>query len=232
MVSPHRDDAAFSCGIAIQYLTGYFSICVANCFTVSEYAPFRNVEAGTVSELRRREDQAFARFSQARLEDLNLIDAPERLNIGVSEISSSRPLDDRDSVPRAAIKEHVRSLAPDLVMLPLAIGDHIDHRIAQAGAIDAGEPGLAFYEDLPYCARAPEDAPSVRASELNLGLFPLRIGFEGAEEWKRQCASLYPSQIDGKTVSEIAHFSNRYSGGERFWVTERAAELFRLVLPA
>ena len=190
IVSPHRDDAAFSCAIAIRALSNVASITVANYFTISEYAPFRTDELRSVSELRLLEDQKFVSLAGIALEDLNLTDAPQRLEIDVSEISTLRPLETKDAVPRETISKHVLLLAPDLVMLPLAIGDHIDHRIAQAGVLDTGIPNLAFYEDLPYSARANETATEDRASSLQLNLSPKIFHCAEGRNWKARCASL------------------------------------------
>ncbi len=230
VVSPHRDDAAFSCGVAIRALALSCSITVANFFTVSRYAPFSVDNCPDVSELRRLEDVSFAKLAGASLSDLRLIDAPERLSIGVAEIASTRPLDSRDNEPLQRIGAHVNSLRPELVFLPLALGDHIDHRIAQNASIAAGCAALAFYEDLPYAARLPENAPAQRAHDLAINLSPRVIRVDNAERWKEQCAGCYPSQIEMETVHEIARFSRRYSGGERCWTTPPAAAILDKLL--
>lgn len=224
VVSPHRDDAAFSCGIAIRSLAQHHVVTVANFFTVSRYAPFANNARVDVSHLRFLEDLAFAKLTGVALSDLQLIDAPERLAIGVAQIASVRSFDARDDDPLRLVREHVASLSPDLIFLPLALGDHIDHRLAQSAAIAAGCSALAFYEDLPYAARLAENAPAERARKLAMSLSPRIIRANGAEKWKKQCARCYPSQVESGTVGEIASFGLRYAGGERYWTTPSAAE--------
>ena len=69
VLSPHRDDAAFSLSIAItNWLTARHSVIVLNVFTRSRYAPFsdaafvhENDELSYVSAMRLREDEHFLR---------------------------------------------------------------------------------------------------------------------------------------------------------------------------
>lgn len=156
------------------------------------------------------------------MNDLLLRDAPERLAISASAISTQRPLVEIDREPTETITLHIRQIENELILVPLAIGDHIDHRIAQAAAISAGNPHLAFYEDLPYAARAPQDTAESRAVSLGLSLVPHHFRRDDGELWKRRCAGLYSSQIAPETADEIAAYSRRYGQGERIWVTPAA----------
>ena len=225
VVSPHRDDAAFSCAIALRHLAGRCRITIANFFTVSAYAPFAHAGNSAVSQLRLREDQAFADAASAGLRDLHLVDAPERLSISFSEIANTRALDHRDVEPMEQISAHLKMLKPELVLVPLALGDHIDHRIAQAAAVTSGFESLAFYEDLPYAARGAIAAPAQRVADLGLELNPWVFQAEDGDSWKARCAEFYPSQIGPETMREIAQYSERYGKGERFWVTKQAEKL-------
>lgn len=229
IVSPHRDDAAFSCAIAIRELRKRCSVTVSNYFTVSEYAPLRTTDAVSITALRLDEDRNFAKLAGVTLADLDLVDAPQRLQIEFSQISNNRPLGPEDARCRQIITAQIAGLAPDLILLPLALGDHIDHRIAQAAAIDTGHPRLAFYEDLPYAARLDPGKPELRAHEISPLLTPWIFRAPDGCSWKAQCAGLYPSQIGAATVDEISQYGNRYQQGERFWVTEPAAEWLRAV---
>lgn len=229
MLSPHRDDAAFSCAIAIRYFSSKTAVTVANLFTVSEHAPFRRLQTGSVSTLRLIEDQAFSKLAKVDLRDLRLVDAPQRLSIELSQISTTRSFDAQDELIRRQITDHIAAIAPDLVVAPLALGDHIDHRIAQNAAIQAGVARMCFYEDLPYAARLPESASELRARSLGLELSPWRVPGGSAVEWKRRCVAIYSSQIDMKTVEEITRFGEQYGEAERFWVTPQAIGSWPLV---
>ncbi len=222
-MSPHRDDAAFSCAISISALVGaQVHVTVADCFTISEYAPFNVAHRPDVTAVRLAEDRAFSSVAGVSLYDLSLSDAPERLGISASAISTERPLVEIDREPMEAIALHIRQIENELIFVPLAIGDHIDHRIAQTAAISTGNPRLAFYEDLPYAARVPPDTAESRAVSLGLSLVPYSFRRDDGELWKRRCAGLYSSQIAPETAEEIAAYSRRYGQGERIWVTPAA----------
>jgi len=223
IVSPHRDDAAFSCAIAISQLTRHWSVTVANCFTVSRYAPLADVPSAAVTELRHQEDVTFSTLANVSLSDLHLLDAPERLSIGVSEISTLRPLDERDREPLVKIRQHVLEFAADIVFAPLGLGNHIDHRIAQSATVAAKTGRLAFYEDLPYAARLPYSAPRERAALLGLNLVPHVIRSTEGNTWKARCVNCYPSQVGSETVAEISQFSKRYGNGECLWAAPEVA---------
>ncbi len=92
------------------------------------------------------------------------------------------------------IREHIVQFDADLVIAPLALGDHIDHRIAQAAARRVGIAAMAFYEDLPYAARLPDDAPLKRADTLNMALTPIEISAGDGYQWNQNCVRCYPSQ--------------------------------------
>ena len=74
VLSPHRDDAAFSLGLAVDsWLAAGHSVSVLNFFTQSAYAPYSDVETlhandrvSFVSAVRRREDVAILTCSMLR----------------------------------------------------------------------------------------------------------------------------------------------------------------------
>ena len=230
VVSPHRDDAAFSCAISIRALRAVAEVWFANYFTVSQYAPFRSGEAGTVTALRAREDESFARLADIRFEDLSLLDAPERLGINLSDICALRSLDESDTA-LAIIRQHIEASAPDFLLVPLALGNHIDHRVTQAAALASGIPAIAFYEDLPYAARLLDSAPGQRASELEAGIQSIIITAADGADWKTKCAGVYRSQVSSETVQQMADYTARVEGGERLWLTPAASQIFSNLVP-
>ena len=238
VVSPHRDDAAFSLGLTIEgWCKAGYTVTVLNCFTQSDWAPFS--DAGTlhsndrvsfVTALRRREDIAWSKLLGANLHfhDLDLFDAPLRLSCAVEEVFAVdlRPGDRALTRVTGAIAKLARGAAA--VLAPLAIGNHVDHRIARQAALDAiaawGLP-LAFYEDLPYAAE--EGISDGVASEAAAVMPDLRSTFAGAPAAdgaaaatrKARFAECYDSQIDSTVVHAIAKFSGQYEGRERLWVS-------------
>ncbi len=243
VVSPHRDDAAFSLGLTIgSWLEADHVVRVLNCFTRSEYAPHAEFEfihsndrMPRVSALRLREDQSWQKMYRAGLHmtDLNLKDAPLRLHIRVDQVCTT-PVKAGDKATDK-IQKSVTALRPDALVLPLGLGSHVDHVTARdAGILVSRISGLpmVLYEDLPYAARpgAAETIAAV-AAELSDELQPLFVTHEGSVEdavaRKRRLALCYDSQIVDDEAAQIADFSRRYSGRERVWgnAAWRAADL-------
>lgn len=147
VVSPHLDDAVFSCGASV----------------LAERAAGRGVlvvtlfSAGPGYERRRAEEEAATALLGVDAFLAGLPDAPFRhegyrslpgIVFGVSE---------RDVPARMEAEELLASLletvGPERVLAPLGVGRHVDHRIAFEAALAAarrtGTP-LQLYEDRPY----------------------------------------------------------------------------------
>ncbi len=240
VLSPHRDDAAFSLGLSIDaWLAQGHTVSVLNCFTQSTYAPYSDVEAlhandrvSFVSALRRREDNAWNKLATNRLSfhDLDLLDAPLRVACAVDEVLTveMRPGDRALARTEGAVAKLARKAQANgvFVAVPLAMGGHIDHRIVRQAALNAlgATPmPVAFYEDLPYAARldGAED-PALRAAETWPDLFAgfalgEPAGLEDAMRRKTRIAECYDSQVDSEAIRSMAEFAGRYGGRERLW---------------
>ncbi len=240
VVSPHRDDAAFSLGLAIDdWLRSGHKVTVLNCFTQSEYAPFSDVSSlhandrtSFVSAVRRREDVAWTKLAGTalRLNDLDLLDAPLRLVCAVDDVLTQeiRPGDRAVARISGALAKMARGVPAGhcAFAVPLAIGGHIDHRVARQAALDAlteSAVPVAFYEDLPYAAR-PGAADTLKSfvDDLQRELAPCFAAARPSQATdaigrKTKIAQCYDSQIDSDDVARIAQFSARYGGRERLW---------------
>ena len=248
VLSPHRDDAAFSVSLSIrQWLLAGHKVTLLSAFTRSTYAPYEALEAMSederlerVSELRSAEDKAFisALPGNVRSLDLKFLDAPIRLRCDSTEVYQieSGNTDTAISGIRRAMAQWIESQASDELcglVIPLAIGGHVDHRIARDAAVPfAASLPSAFYEDLPYMMRdgAREDFASIcreLGNELSENLSPVLIGMmkPGAAELKRHLASVYKSQIDLSLAEAIANYSQRYDGAEQLWVNRAWREI-------
>jgi LmbE family N-acetylglucosaminyl deacetylase len=248
VLSPHRDDAAFSLSLAIACWLGRgYAVEVVNCFTRSEYAPFSDASSvhandrmTYVTGLRLKEDECWRKQYSAKLsrvalstEDLNLKDAPLRLHCSPDEVCNVlvNPADKAMRKVHAALE---RSGA-GAVVLPLALGGHVDHRTAREASLTLAGSGLpcAFYEDLPYALRLGSGEDVERAArEIDRELAPVFASetsgdVEASVGLKRRMALCYDSQIEDETADRIASFSVHYGGRERLWANEawRASEL-------
>lgn len=232
VLSPHYDDAAFSLGLSIAcWLQCGHTITVVNCFTRSEYAPYAddvhlhpNDRMSRVTALRQKEDETWRRLYKGKLQTLalGLKDAPLRLHIDVQEVCAHEvnPADKAFAKIRRAI-EQTKAQA---LLIPLALGQHVDHLTTRDAALLARGPDLpcAFYEDLPYAAR-PNVAETIEACA---GIVDVDVSAVFASEpldpanavlRKHRLALCYDSQIEDDVLDQIASFCLRYDGRERLW---------------
>lgn len=239
-MSPHRDDAAFSLGLAVEtWLRAGHRVDILNCFTQSEYAPYSDVDSlhgndrrSFASAVRRREDIAWNKLAGGGLKitDLDLLDAPLRLACTVDDVLTVeiRPGDRAVTRIAGALRKLAEKAEPGqlALALPLALGGHIDHRVVHQAALDTlGEASVAvaFYEDLPYAAR-PGMVETIEACAEGTG-FRLQNSFAQEPSTavpdtlrrKHRIAECYDSQIDTEVASQIASFAERYHGRERMW---------------
>jgi LmbE family N-acetylglucosaminyl deacetylase len=243
ILSPHRDDAAFSLSIAItNWLTARHTVTILNVFTRSRHAPYsdagfvhENDELSYVSAMRLREDEHFLRRiaetlprglkNNLHMVDLNLKDAPIRLRIPLEELSDTPVSSTDPSIEkvRKALTKQSEAGTMDALVLPAALGNHIDHLTVREAAMSftAGVPS-AFYEDLPYAATYPSAATDLEnlreaAEERNEPLSPVIYLIDSAIERKQKLVLGYASQIDDEAGTLISEFATRYNGGERLW---------------
>jgi len=255
ILSPHRDDAAFSLSIAIaNWLTARHTVTILNVFTRSRYAPYsdaafvhENDELSYVSAMRLREDEHFLRRitqnlpkglkSNLHMIDLNLKDAPIRLRIPLEDLSDTpvNPTDSAIEKVRRALTKQSEAGAMEALVLPAALGNHVDHlTVREAAASFTVAIPSAFYEDLPYAATHPSatadlDALQNAATQRNEPLGPVVYTIESAFEFKRRLVLGYASQIDNEAGSLISGFANRYDGGERLWANQLWRDAFATI---
>jgi hypothetical protein len=247
ILSPHRGDAAFSLSLAItNWLAARHTVTILNVFTRSLHAPFSDAEfvhendrMSYVSAMRLREDELFSqRLTQSlpksaksnlQMIDLNLKDAPIRLRCPIEELCD-RPVNPDDPAIekiRKALTRQSEAGAMEALVVPLALGEHVDHLTVRASVLSL-TPTLpsAFYEDLPYAATHPSAATDLYAlreeltTQLNEPLTPVLCRTPSAGELKHRLLALYASQLDDDAARWIIDFGLRYQGGERLWANQ------------
>lgn len=170
-VSPHLDDAVFSVGalLAEAVDTGW-RVVVVTCFTATVpdpqgFALACQLDKGLAPEvdymaLRRAEDEAACALLDVEAIHLPLPEAPHRgYNSAPALFGDQRPDDEVLEALRSALAPIVDDLAPDRVLGPEGIGNHIDHRIVR-GALESIFVDHERWADLPYAARRPELIPA------------------------------------------------------------------------
>lgn len=194
--------------------------------------------------MRLREDELFVRRitetlprglkNNLHMVDLNLKDAPIRLRIPLEELSDTpaNPADHAIEKIRKALTKQSEAGAMEALVLPAALGNHVDHLTVREAALPftASIPS-AFYEDLPYAtthSSAATDLESLRetAAERNEPLSPVIYQIESAIERKQKLVLGYASQIDTEVGTLISNFATRYDNGERLWANQAWLDAF------
>jgi len=194
--------------------------------------------------MRLREDEHFLRRitetlprglkTNLHMIDLNLKDAPIRLRIPLEELSNT-PINSADpsiEKVRNALTKQSEAGAIEALVLPAALGEHVDHLTVREAAMPfTSIIPTAFYEDLPYATTHPSaatDLESLRetAEQRREPLSPVLYQIESAVERKRKLILGYASQIDDEAGTLISDFANRYNGGERLWANQAWLDAF------
>ena len=222
ILSPHPDDAALSCGG--RMLAGQ-AVLVINAFSQTAWWRFPRSEGDLekIQSVRAIEEQLVSRLSGAEIRGLDL---PEALLRGhtLENVFTATP-DDRDHDVSDQIARAVAELAARHSLahwfLPLALGNHIDHRIARDAALTALKSAgvknthLHFYEDLPYAAKlAPHADLSSQVPGLKLEDHTLEI--DDVLDWKIELLRPYWSQFTWGSLVELRQYATRV-GGEVVW---------------
>jgi LmbE family N-acetylglucosaminyl deacetylase len=243
VLSPHLDDAALSLGGSIARWTAagerILVVTVAagspspgaglSSFAESLHRAW-GVGSADVVALRRREDEAAMAILGAEAERLERLDAvyrlPERYD-GEAALLGEPALEDCLGGDLASDLAPILAASPRAVIVaPLAVGGHVDHRVVHRVAIELARQGreVGFYEDFPYAARpfAVEERWAAVAVELE----PVILDIAATLERKVAAVLAYASQIDAlfggiepARAAIIAYAQAVGSGGhaERIW---------------
>ncbi len=155
-VSPHLDDAVFSCGGTIARLVeeGEGPVLVLNLFT--DFAEGVNSGALQSGPARYQEEIDAAKFLGFESLNLGELDVLFRREPYKKIGNIFRPPIAEDIVWLPALREKVFALLSamdyDQLYVPLGIGWHVDHVLTyQLFEPWSKRPNLFYYEDAPYC---------------------------------------------------------------------------------
>jgi len=221
-LSPHLDDAVFSCGGLISYLSDngvsveiwtVFSDQMEDARQLTDYARTLHNRWGTGDHpyvLRKQEDANACRTVGARQHHLGYLDCIYRFIPG-----SREPVVLSDAELQGTVKPQeqpfIEKIARDLKtriteltvwVCPLSLGSHVDHQITRKAAEMTGKLML-YYADLPYALPMPRQSIS--------GMIQLSIDVpeKNIQDWGR--ANLqYSSQISSFWKSP-ADMADQYS---------------------
>lgn len=172
-VSPHLDDAAFSCGGTMALLARRgWRVVLATVFTKTVpnptgFALACQLDKGLPSEadymaLRREEDHQAAKLLGAEALHLDLPEAPHRGYDSAKDLFVGVREDDgvwREVAGR--LKALLERYAPDALFAPQALGNHADHLqvVRTLGELGVAE-GISWWRDAPYAIREPDARPA------------------------------------------------------------------------
>jgi len=233
-LSPHLDDAAFSCGGLMAQLADAGWRCVmttaftATVLPVTGFALACQLDKGLGPEidymaLRRDEDRAAAAI--LGVSDLRWLDLPEAPHRGYGtapELFHAVRADDDIWHPLAEqIAALMDEMQPDLVLAPQGLGNHVDHRQMIRAVIQIAPRHLAFYRDTPYAIRNPNAVLNVEASGMHECVFEITGGLQRKIDASCAYGSQIGFQFGGPTalVAALREFAVREGQGrpaERF----------------
>ena len=207
------------------------------------------VAAGDAMAVRKVEDERYAYLVEASVVFLDLPDAAFRSYEGDDQLLGDVRED--DAPPYDVLRREILRLEPQMVYLPLGVGDHVDHQLCREvglALLDEGRrwvmPGpdfagrLTFYEDFPYAWWTDFSGPAQWDGSLQLppGM-ELQARYSDISETMQQKAAgirLYRSQLRRLFESEqgmldaLAGYHARVAlaGGvpgfaERYWAPVR-----------
>lgn len=205
-VSPHLDDAAFSCGGTLATLArAGWHVVLATLFTRSVPGPRGfalacQLDKGLGAEvdymaLRRAEDvQAASELGLAGPVHVPLCEAPHRgYETAAALFGPVRPDDPVPDDLRSTVRDLVASHAPALVLAPQAIGGHVDH-VQTVRALEGVPPPILWWRDFPYAARGLAPAEPFGARWRALPVWTAALD-EAAQTAKVRAAAAYATQI-------------------------------------
>lgn len=204
-LSPHLDDAAFSCGGTLARLAGQgWAVTVCTAFTRSVpnptgFALACQTDKGLPPEadymaLRRAEDAAACAALGARPLWLDFAEAPHRGYPDARALFVPPRAEDRVAAPLAWALAAVLEPRPDLVLAPQAIGGHVDHVLLLRALRAVLPPGLPvlWWTDFPYSLK-PHSHPA-RPFDGKMAALPER-SIEGDAAARLAACAAYRTQL-------------------------------------
>jgi LmbE family N-acetylglucosaminyl deacetylase len=166
LLSPHPDDAVWSCGGVLGDWTGQGDRTTVVTVFDGDPPPDNAGPAATEPAVRRREDSAALAYWPVSRLGLGLPDAvfrrdPAGRPLYAGPLAMRRGVHPADEPLAARVTANLRPLLDDCdeVLLPLAAPSHVDHTIVREAAERAlgslARRRVRYYAEFPYSARAP-----------------------------------------------------------------------------
>jgi len=236
-LSPHLDDAAFSCGGTLARLArdgAEVTVCTAFTRSVLKPQGFAlacQLDKGLPADvdymaIRRAEDaEACARLG-ARPVWMEFAEAPHRGYADAKALFAPPRGDDGVVTPLAHALSALLEPAPDVILAPQAIGGHVDHvqLVRALRAVLRPSHQILWWADFPYAAR-PHTHPA-RPFETEMTALPIREMPADMNARLHACAA-YATQLGFQFGDEAGLRSALAEAGaaERFRASAGATQL-------
>jgi LmbE family N-acetylglucosaminyl deacetylase len=236
-LSPHLDDVALSCGGQIYMATQRGERVLIVTVTagdpvapVSDYAASLHTrwELNNATEARRQEDLAASAILGADALHWSLPDCIYRVGSDgqpfyVSDDDIFGPVAEEEMALVGELAAQMAALPPARqVVVPLTVGQHVDHLLTRLAAEEAFDPAtLLYYEDYPY-AQQPGKLERVleqgnlrwEADVVALDEAALRTKYAAVAAFRSQLSTFFRDQKD--LEDQVGGYA-RSIGGERRW---------------
>jgi len=206
ILSPHPDDVALSIGGSVCCFPQNSKQTLLTVFSRSSYAPGYPDISGEaeITRLRHQEEQGYADRIGAQL---LCLDFPDTSILGYteSEMKGDYQTNDRFAEVGVRIDKELSLISPTLIFCPLAIGEHIDHRIVFEAVAQSqyakNQTYILYYEDLPYAWYLTE-AELLAQVKIRLGenAQQLLVDMTHVANNKRDNILVYHSQLNPQTI--------------------------------
>ena len=231
-LSPHLDDAAFSCGGTLATLAASgWQVVMATVFTGSVAGPAgfalacqldKGLDASVdYMRLRRAEDAAAAERLGVALRHLPFREAPHRGYGSAPELFAEIRADDAIVAELApSFAALIAETAPDLILAPQAIGGHVDHLQLVAAFRQIAPAGpVLWWRDFPYTVR--HAVPKAPLADTFAALPVREVALDpAAQAAKAEACAAYATQL-GFQFGGLSGLTERLgaeAGRERFSV--------------
>lgn len=243
VLSPHLDDAVFSCGGTIATSTRRGRRVTVVTTFAGDAPPAPSLLARRlhrswglrrdVVARRRDEDRTALRFLGAELAHWDLPEAIYRVDPRTGE-PRYRELSDLFELPHPQDAEVLQQLVGRIsglsseaaLVVPLAVGGHVDHQLVRQAAERVRDGTRIYFEDYPYSARprsverAIGDRSDWRTLVTNLDEAARHAKYAAAVSYRSQIRSQFRTRLQLRWRLGRQH---RRLGGERLWIPDSGA---------
>ncbi|MBL6988768.1 MAG: PIG-L family deacetylase [Bacteriovoracaceae bacterium] len=231
ILSPHLDDAVYSCGGLLWQLK---DSCNVHVITTNSGDPSMPLRQGHIAPaIRRKEDILVMQKIGCQFLHVGFLDAIFRRIDGSLDyiydniIGLDKPAAEDQLYQEALatfLKKITHQMGKSLIFSPMAIGGHVDHLITALVSLglEDGQTTVLFYEDWPYVANNLQQIPKTPLSKYGLELsasYHCTIDPEA----KQSLVRMYESQLSTLFESDAVLLKNIYfrkvedKPVEQFW---------------